>query len=120
MEYYQGVMDEKSFSLADTAPCDDAFEDKAHEWGEIYIDSALLTDSTAIVEFKFKDACCQVFMGDYEVPIVGRPNRNRKNKQTMTIKEAILKSLDEINDLDKLYGRLQPYCKKQLLRLWTS
>ena len=67
MEYYQGVMDEKSFSLADTAPCDDAFEDTAHEWGEIYMDSALLTDSTATVEFKFKDACCQVFMGDYEV-----------------------------------------------------
>ena len=34
-----------------------------------------------------------------------------KNKQTMTIKEGILKSLYDINDL-KIYGHLQPNFKK--------
>jgi hypothetical protein len=30
--------------------------------------------------------------------MVGRPNRNRK-KQKMTLKEAVLKSLEDINDI---------------------
>ena len=67
MELYQSKMIEKDFSLISNGPCDDALEDTLHQRFTTYIDSLEITDSTAIIEFKFKDACCQEFLGDYNI-----------------------------------------------------
>lgn len=66
-EFYQIKMTEKNFQFEINGPCDDALEDTIHERSVAYFDSKTLTDSNAVIEFKFKDACCQVFLGNYTI-----------------------------------------------------
>jgi len=66
-EYYQSKMNTKNFSMTQNGPCNDALEDTLHERYIAYIESKNISDSKTIIEFKFKDACCQEFLGDYLV-----------------------------------------------------
>ena len=66
-EFYLSKMKEKNFQLENNGPCDDALEDTIHERSIAYFDSKTLTDTNAIIEFKFIDACCQEFLGDYSI-----------------------------------------------------
>ena len=61
--FYELQMKEKGFSLEINGACDDALEDTLHERAIAYLDS----DTERIVEFKFKEACCQEYLGDYEI-----------------------------------------------------
>ena len=61
--YYEKQMKIKDFSLRINGACDDAIEDTLHERSFVYIQS----ESNAIIEFKFIDACCQEFLGDYSI-----------------------------------------------------
>lgn len=65
--YYQRRMKEKNFDLSLNGPCDDALRDTMHERGVAYIDNETRTDSNVVIEFKFIDACCQDFLGDYSI-----------------------------------------------------
>ena len=62
---YQEIMVKKNISLSINGPCDDALEDTLHERYTAYIESQNISDSSIIVKFKFKDACCQEYLGDY-------------------------------------------------------
>lgn len=66
-EAYLKSMVKKNFSLKNNGACDDALMDTLHERSKAYIESKTLTDSNLIVSFKFKEACCQEFLGDYEI-----------------------------------------------------
>ena len=66
-EFYQRIMKEKNFRLEINGPCDDAFEDTLHKESVAYIDSKTITDKGLVVEFKFIEACCQEFSGDYSI-----------------------------------------------------
>lgn len=66
-EFYLSKMKEKNFQLEINGPCDDALEDTIHDRSVAYFDSRILTDSIVITEFKFIDACCQEFLGDYSI-----------------------------------------------------
>lgn len=66
-EFYLSKMKEKNFHLEMSGPCDDALEDTIHERSVAYFDSKTQTDSNLIVEFKFKDTCCQEYLGDYSI-----------------------------------------------------
>jgi hypothetical protein len=66
-EFYLNKMKEKNFQLEINGPCNDALEDTIHERFIAYIDSKVLTDNNTIIEFKFKEACCQEFLGDYSI-----------------------------------------------------
>lgn len=63
--FYQNKMEAKNFQFKLNGSCDDALEDTIHDRLTAYIDVQTKTDSNTIIEFKFIDACCQVFMGDY-------------------------------------------------------
>ncbi|WP_370477071.1 hypothetical protein [Tamlana flava] len=65
--YYQQQMRIKQYQLLSNGPCDDALEDTLYTRNVPIIESSTLTDSKAIVEFKFKEACCQEFMGHYTI-----------------------------------------------------
>lgn len=65
VSYYQTKMKEKNFSFISNGPCDDALGDTLHHRSVPYIVAKDFNDSKATIEFKFKDACCQEFMGDY-------------------------------------------------------
>jgi len=64
---YKNVMKEKDFSFERIGRCDDALEDTLHRRNQVYIEKEEISDSLIIVDFKFKDACCQVFLGDYSL-----------------------------------------------------
>lgn len=66
-EFYLNKMKEKNFQLEINGPCDDALEDTIHDRSVAYFDSKTLTDKNATIEFKFIDACCQEFLGDYSI-----------------------------------------------------
>lgn len=65
--YYQTIMHKKTFSLEKNGPCDDALDDTLHKRYIAYIDSTITTSSKTEIEFRFKDACCQEFLGDYNI-----------------------------------------------------
>ena len=63
-------MKEKNFQFERTGPCEDALdtiEGTIHERDTTYFDSKVITDSNAVVEFRFIQACCQEFLGDYVI-----------------------------------------------------
>ena len=64
---YQKLMLEKKFSFKELKSCDDALTDTIHDRYQCYVESEERTDSTLTINFKFKDACCQSFLGDYHV-----------------------------------------------------
>lgn len=66
-EFYLNKMKEKNFQLINNGPCDDALQDTIHKRSFAYFDSKILTDTNSIIEFKFIDACCQEFLGDYSI-----------------------------------------------------
>lgn len=66
-EFYLSKMKEKNFKLDINGPCDDALDDTIHERSIVYFDSKTLTDTNAIIKFKFIEACCQEFLGDYSI-----------------------------------------------------
>lgn len=66
-EFYQSKMDEKNFQLENNGPCDNASDDSVHIRSFAYFDTKKYTKSTAVAEFKFLDACCQEFLGDYQI-----------------------------------------------------
>lgn len=66
-EFYLSKMQEKKFLLENNGPCDDALDDTKHKRSFVYFDSKILSDTNAIIEFKFIDACCQEFLGDYSI-----------------------------------------------------
>lgn len=66
-EFYLNKMKEKNFQLEINGPCDDALEDTIHERSIAYFDSKNVTEKYVIIEFKFIDACCQEFLGDYSI-----------------------------------------------------
>lgn len=66
-EMYEFLMKKKKFQLKINGPCDDALEDKIHQRSTAYFDSKTLNDKNAIIEFKFIDACCKEFLGDYKI-----------------------------------------------------
>ena len=64
---YKKIMEEKDFSFKRNGRCDDALEDTLHKRNEVYIENQMISDSLITVDFKFKDACCQKFLGDYKI-----------------------------------------------------
>lgn len=66
-KFYLRKMKEKNFQLEVNGPCDDALEDTIHFRSIAYFDSTTLTDSNVVVEFKFINACCQEYLGDYSI-----------------------------------------------------
>lgn len=66
-EFYQNKMKNKKFLLENNGPCNDALNDTKHKRGFAYINSKKIIDANAIIEFKFKEACCQEFLGDYTI-----------------------------------------------------
>ena len=66
-EIYLSKMEEKNFQLKKNGFCDDVLGDTMYERSVAYFDSKNLTDKKAIIEFKFIDACCQEFLGDYSI-----------------------------------------------------
>lgn len=62
---YLRIMKEKEFSLEINGPCDDALEDEEHQSAIGYVETINTSDSSLVIEFKFKNACCQEFLGDY-------------------------------------------------------
>ncbi len=66
-EFYLNQMKVKNFQLEVNGPCDDALDDTLHERAKAYFDSKTMTDTSVVVEFKFIEACCQKFLGDYEI-----------------------------------------------------
>jgi hypothetical protein len=66
-EFYLSKMKEKNFQLTVKGACEDALDDTTHKLKIVYYESKIFTDSNLIVEFKFKDACCQKFLGDYTI-----------------------------------------------------
>lgn len=64
-EKYQRIMKEKNFSLKINGPCDDALIDEDHVRGVGYVEKFEKVDSSLVLEFKIKDACCKEFLGDY-------------------------------------------------------
>lgn len=65
--YYESQMKHKGFSLELNGDCDDALEDTLHERRLAYVDTQIVEKSGRVVEFRFKEACCQEFLGDYTV-----------------------------------------------------
>lgn len=66
-EFYLVKMKEKNFQLEINGPCNDALDDTIHKRSIVYFDSKVITDTNLIVEFKFINACCQEFLGDYSI-----------------------------------------------------
>lgn len=66
-EFYQDKMKEKNFLLETNGRCDDALEDTIHNRKQVYIEEINRTDLKSVVAFKFIDACCQEFLGDYSI-----------------------------------------------------
>ena len=60
------AMSEKGIKLVINGPCDDALEDTLHTRSKVYIDT-LKIDENIIASFKFKAACCQDYLADYEI-----------------------------------------------------
>lgn len=66
-EFYQEQMRQKNFQLEMNGPCVDALEDTIHKRSIAYIESETITDTKAVVKFKFISSCCQEFLGNYTI-----------------------------------------------------
>ena len=66
-KFYEAKMKEKNFKLELTGDCDDALSDTLHERNVAYIVNKEISDSLVIIDFKFKEACCQEYLGDYSI-----------------------------------------------------
>ena len=60
------AMSEKGIKLVINGPCDDALGDTLHARSKVYIDSVEIKENI-IASFKFKEACCQDYLADYEL-----------------------------------------------------
>lgn len=80
--YYESQMVENDFVLKLNGECDDALEDTLHKRSIAYIDSSFYDKSTAKIEFKFKDACCQEFLGNYNIK-----------------KDTLIFEMEQVNDI---------------------
>lgn len=60
------AMSEKGIKLIKDGRCDDALEDTLHTRSKVYIDT-LKIDEKIIASFKFKEACCQDYLADYDI-----------------------------------------------------
>ncbi len=65
--FIQCKSSQDNISLTITGPCDDALFDSLHKRLTPYIKSKSITDSEIVVNFKFKDDCCQEFGGRYTI-----------------------------------------------------
>lgn len=66
-DYYKSVMKTKQFSLIKDNDCEDALVDTIYYDGEAIIEKQIKTDSTLTINFKFKETCCEEFLGDYKL-----------------------------------------------------
>src|SRR5687767_11850250 len=66
-EKYAGVMNRQHIVMKLRGPCKDALQDTLHKRNVPYVDSMLITDSAVSINFGFKEACCQEFMGFYGI-----------------------------------------------------
>jgi len=66
-EFYLNRMKERNFQFEIREPCEDALIDTVHARYTAYFDSKHFTETTAVAEFKFIEACCQEFLGDYAI-----------------------------------------------------
>ena len=66
-EFYQEQMSQKNFQQEMNGPCVDALEDTIHERSVAYVESETITDTKAVVKFKFISSCCQEFLGNYTI-----------------------------------------------------
>lgn len=64
-KYYLNLMQTKNYSISMNAPCEDALSDNTVKRNECLILKETYENNTATINFKFKAACCQEFMGDY-------------------------------------------------------
>lgn len=64
---YISTMKKKSIVFEAYGDCVDALDDTMHEEKFPYINSSKMSDSALFVDFKFIDACCQEFFGNYKV-----------------------------------------------------
>jgi hypothetical protein len=65
-DYYEKQMKMKNYSLIKKGPCYDV-DYMSDDTLAFYIDSQSTTDSSAVIEFRFEESCCQEFLGDYTV-----------------------------------------------------
>ena len=65
--FYTFEMKKLNFQYEINGPCDDALEDTLYERNTAVIESIKKTKDQAVVEYKFKEACCQGFMGTYSI-----------------------------------------------------
>lgn len=66
-EHYNRQMKDKGFSLQINGDCDDALEDTLHERSVVYMDTQTVSSTSKIIDFKYKEACCQEYLGDYQI-----------------------------------------------------
>lgn len=65
-ETLPNAMAEKGIKLVKNGICDDALDDTLHKMSKVYIDTLTINESV-IASFKFKEACCQDYLADYEI-----------------------------------------------------
>lgn len=66
-EYYLSQMKQKNYRLQKHGHCGDALEDNLHKSFTAYVDSTIQVDESKNIFFKFKDVCCQEYLGDYQI-----------------------------------------------------
>lgn len=64
---YDRLMKSRGIVLYTDGKCEDALMDTLHERNRAYIENQSITDSILEVNFKFKEACCQEYAGDYSL-----------------------------------------------------
>lgn len=65
--FYTFEMKKLNFQYELNGPCDDALMDTLYKRNTAVIESIKKTKDQAVVEYKFKEACCQGFMGTYSI-----------------------------------------------------
>lgn len=64
---YKNIMKKKEFSLVLAKPCEDALTDTIYKDYECVVDLVKHSNDSLNVNSFFKAACCQEFMGDYQL-----------------------------------------------------
>ena len=66
-EAFLSSMKAKNFQLFSQGPCEDAMDDTIQGGSSVHIDTTMLNDMGRTVKFKFIQACCMEFLGDYSI-----------------------------------------------------
>jgi hypothetical protein len=63
-EYYENKMHEKNITFEYAGECDEGIRDTIFNYKTVKIDSIQRNDGNLSIYIRFKDACCEDFLGD--------------------------------------------------------